>query len=75
MTWNYRILRAKDHFYIGEVYYNRHDEPTSYSGPIGLTGETLEELTGELDHIAEALDYPVLKIRGSELIPHEPEDA
>lgn len=74
MSWNYRILRARDHYYIGEVYYNRHDEPTSYSGPTGITAETYDDLIAELSHLSDATRYPVLRIRGSELIEVEVDD-
>ena len=75
MSWNYRILRAREYYYIGEVYYNRHDEPTQYSGPCSVSGETYEELIAEIAHIQEATRYPVLRIRGSELIEEDPDEA
>lgn len=39
MSWNYRIIvetfaRGEMRAYIGEVYYNEKNEPTSWTGPI-----------------------------------------
>lgn len=73
--WNTRIIRHKiiDYFkdeeavnyYYGvhEVYYNKKDEPTSWTeNPIRLTFESLEDLWGVLEHITDATSHTVLEL-------------
>lgn len=62
MTWNYRVLRYAQNGELGihEVYYE-DDQITAWSvDPIPITGETIEELATELEHMARALQQRIL---------------
>lgn len=66
-SWDYRIFKDKKSgvHWIGEAYYDENDEfdggytDTTYNP---LSGESLEELLGEIDHIKVALVKPILEV-------------
>lgn len=65
--WNYRVMLTKDkenlenYFGIKEVYYNDDNSIMAISeNPISPFGETLEELTNDLEKFQKALKLPVL---------------
>jgi hypothetical protein len=68
VTWNHRVI---DHgefndercLAIHEVYYDADGKPEMMTeSPIGIAGETLEELGETLDRMKLALGKPVLPI-------------
>lgn len=63
--WNYRVIYDPDDFeypyYIGEVYYDEEGEPTFYSGPMEVSGESFNEVVEEFEKMAAALDKEVLE--------------
>lgn len=64
MTWNHRVVRKVDageeYFGIHEVYYENGDPVSVTVDSVSPFGETLEELTGEIDMFKAALSLPVL---------------
>jgi len=61
MTWNYRIVVKDGQYNIHEVYYDDKDNPEFFTvDPVGPSGESLEELRGDLEHFLEVLSLPVL---------------
>jgi hypothetical protein len=66
MTWNHRVIRetqpdGSEWLGIHEVHYREDGRPRAYTAePIGVVGETLEELAWVLDHMRIALGKPVL---------------
>jgi hypothetical protein len=62
MSWDYRVMEDDGMFTIHEVYYNDKGDITSISqDPMGPSGDTLEELKGDMEYFLHALDMPVLK--------------
>jgi len=62
MSWNYRVIEHDGMFTIHEVCYNDKGDITSISqDPMGPSGDTLEELKGDMKYFLQALDMPVLK--------------
>ncbi len=62
MSWNYRVIEHDGMFTIHEVCYNGKGNITSISqDPMGPSGDTLEELKGDMKYFLQALDMPVLK--------------
>jgi len=62
MSWDYRVIEHDGMFTIHEVYYNDKGDITSISqDPMGPSGDTLEELKGDMEYFLQALDMPVLK--------------
>jgi len=62
MSWDYRVIEHNGMFAIHEVHYNDAEDITSISdGPMGPSGETLEELKDDMQYFLRALDMPVLK--------------
>jgi hypothetical protein len=65
--WNYRIVHKKplngeDLFAIHEVFYSEDGEIENYTArPTYPIGETLEELTEEMEFYLKALQSPVLE--------------
>lgn len=65
MSWDYRVLvfeRANSdlNFAVCEVYYDEADNPTGYTDPIDISGETIEELRTTLNYIRRDISKPVL---------------
>ena len=66
MSWNYRVVSYTDvegetHLGIHEVYYDKDGRPSMYTeSAMAPYGETLEELTKDLEHMRVALTKPVL---------------
>ena len=72
MTWNYRVVRKsidyKEHtddvYEIYEIYYDDDGAITCYTeNSIAPMGLDLSELRGDLKHMVEALDKPVLEMK------------
>ena len=62
MNWDYRVIEHDGMFTIHEVYYNDKGDITSIShDPMGPSGDTLEELKGDMEYFLQALDMPILK--------------
>jgi hypothetical protein len=62
MSWDYRVIEHEGLFTIHEVHYNDKGDVTSISqDPMGPSGDTLEELKGDMEYFLEALYMPVLK--------------
>jgi hypothetical protein len=62
MSWNYRVILQDDYYSIHEVYYDDDGNIESWTEqPVGIGGETLEELKGDLEYYKHALEKPVLK--------------
>lgn len=63
MSWDYRVLRHLDgSVAVYEVYYNDASEPvSSVETPADVSADTLEELRKEVEHMARALERPVLE--------------
>lgn len=62
MSWDYRVIEHNGMFTIHEVYYNDRGDITSMSqDPMGPSGDTLEELKGDMEYFFQALGLPVLK--------------
>lgn len=73
MTWNYRVihryLRSEispdeiEYYAIHSVYYDETDgSVVGYSEePLPLCADTLEELKADVEHVAEALNKPMLE--------------
>lgn len=62
MIWNYRVMEHDGIFTIHEVYYNDKGDITAISeDPMGPSGETLEELKGDMDYFLQAFNRLVLK--------------
>jgi len=58
-----RVIDDQGIFHIHEVYYNEVGEITAISeNPIAPAGESLEELAKDLEHYAEAMKKPVLRL-------------
>lgn len=62
MIWNYRVIEHDRFFAIHEVYYNDKGDITAISeDPMEPSGQTLEELKGDLEYFLQALNKLVLK--------------
>ena len=60
-TWNYRIIKKDDCFFIHEVYSDDHAAIAAFTEkPSHPMGETLQELTNDIKHFQEALSLPIL---------------
>lgn len=63
-TWNYRVMRNGDLFAIHEVYYDENGKVEGYTqNPVCPSGESLEELKGDIEYYLEALNKPVLEYK------------
>ena len=70
MSWNYRIMKrkvefdtgdAEDFFAVHEVYYNKDGEIYGWTEkPVGVCGESLEEIKEALEYYKEAFHKEVL---------------
>jgi len=64
MSWNYRVIEKKEGdttvFAIHEVYYSENGDSVTVNN-VAPYGDTLEELRGDLRHMVEALNKPVMK--------------
>jgi hypothetical protein len=69
-VWNYRVFIAKDApYHIREVYYDKDNQVDGYVGSGAWpSGDTLEELRKDLEHMLEALDKPVLEEKEGEAL-------
>ena len=66
-TWNYRVVHndtdSRYHWYsIHEVHYSGERIIAYTEDPVGVAGETTEELFSELNHMKDALSLPVLRL-------------
>ncbi len=62
MSWDYRVIEHDGMFTIHEVYYNDKGDITFISqDPMGPSGDTLEELKGDMEYFLQALNMSVLK--------------
>lgn len=64
-SWNYRVIRRQVGdgmiYEVYEVYYNRDGDPVSMTAqPTWPMGETLKELSHDIENYAKARDLPVL---------------
>jgi hypothetical protein len=61
MSWNYRVVKELDGSYgICEVYYT-DGKPTSWSDPVDLVGESVDEIKADIRLIRGAFDKRVLR--------------
>ena len=65
MSWDYRVLVFEQpnsdlNFAVCEVYYDEAGNPTGYTDPIDISGETIEELRTALNYIRRDISKPVL---------------
>ena len=64
MTWGYRIvkqLHPTETYQAYEIHYDENDNIQYISAkPSGPYGETLEEITNDLEHMRQALSLPIL---------------
>jgi hypothetical protein len=61
MTWNYRIMVRGGRYAVHAVYYADDGRIANWSaGPMDLSGESVEELSEELERFRRALSLPVL---------------
>ena len=60
MTWDYRVLKEGDRYWVGEVYYDG-DTPEMYSGPFEPYGESPDELKDDLEKQLRAFDKEILE--------------
>jgi hypothetical protein len=72
MTWNYRVILNNDIYQIHEAYYNDAGEITAVTeDPIAPAGDTLEELTDDIEHYIQAVKHLVLKMNELKFAPFE----
>lgn len=65
MSWDYRVLVFEQansdlSFAVCEVYYDESGNPTGYTDPIDISGDTIEELRTMLNYIRRDILKPVL---------------
>lgn len=67
MTWNHRVLAhntpSSDDIELSlhEVYYDSDNNPETYTlHPVGISGDSLEDLQWALDKARECLGEPIL---------------
>ena len=61
-SWNYRVVRGQDGLRIFDVYYDDAGRPISTNvAPTYAYGETLDDLSAQLQLMREALTLPVLE--------------
>lgn len=60
MSWDYRVHKDSSGHHIIETYYDDNHKVKTYSGPMEVYGETLEELRADLSYMLTALDKPIL---------------
>lgn len=61
MTWNYRVMVREGRYAVHAVYYADDGRIRSWSAePMGLSGESVEDLGEELERFRRALREPVL---------------
>lgn len=67
MSWNYRVMRlatldGTPWYQIHSVFYHENGKIKAHSARmVGVGGESLEELRGELETLRLALEKPVLE--------------
>ncbi len=69
MTWNHRVVRrvydlpgsVTTHYEIREVYYDDDKPNACTEDPVGVCGESVNEIRETLERMAHALDKPVLE--------------
>jgi hypothetical protein len=72
MYWNYRIIKSQGAYGIHEVYYNDvNGDITWTETPVGVVGDTKEDLAAEFRHMEEAFTRPVLVERGEGIVEVE----
>jgi len=67
MSWNYRIIKEKDYYYIGEVFYKKDGDIEGWTDPINILDEELDGLKMDYRLIAEAFKKPTLEVKGNKL--------
>ncbi len=62
-VWNHRIIKSEEGYYgIHEVFYDDSGRPVVMTeGSVAPFGETVDELSADLDYMMEALAKPVLE--------------
>lgn len=62
MTWNYRVMRHGNGWLaIHEVHYFDDGKGMNCTvRPVDVSGESIEELRGDLERMMRALDEPIL---------------
>lgn len=61
MTWGYRVMRKQDGLYvIVEAYYEDDGAMMGYTDEAWPSGETVDELQGDLQLMLSAFALPVL---------------
>lgn len=61
MNWNFRIIKTKEGFVDGRVYYNEDKSIYGYTTNPILFGESEEVLKWELNERLKAFDKPILE--------------
>lgn len=66
MSWNYRVCKEsfpdEDSFTVREVYYDESGQINGWTDPVGIYGETFEDLKGALELYAGAFEKPVVDL-------------
>jgi hypothetical protein len=76
MTWNYRVMVRGGSYAVHAVYYADDGRITSWSAePMALSGESIEDLTEEIERFRRALSEPVLDYDAPEPRSSEPREA
>jgi hypothetical protein len=60
ITWDYRVLLKDGTYTICEVYFKDGDRIDRTYGPEHPTGETMEYLQANLEHMLDAIQKPVI---------------
>lgn len=64
MHWNHRVIRheydGETWYSVHEVYYRGEHAESCTAEPVRVSGDTLDELRCQLQHMLAALDRPVL---------------
>jgi hypothetical protein len=76
MTWNYRVMVRDGRYAVHAVYYADDGRITTWSAePMDLSGESVEDLSEELERFRRALSEPVLDYDAPEPRLSEPREA
>lgn len=67
--WNYRVVKEEEVYTIREVFYHEDKRPHSWTVDACYpAGDDLDELIGDIQHMQEAFERPILHVNGDELI-------
>lgn len=76
MTWNYRVVKDKDGYWIREVYYDNSGVPRSCTeNPSAPYGEDEHELVRDIALMIRGTRLPVLNFEDFEDLEENPESS